>query len=470
MKRFLQTAALSLVLALIMAFAMPALAAVQSGAGEVATVEVLAASYVEATANVNVRCGPGTGYSTLGLLPKGTKIEKLGTSGSWTIVNYNGKKAYVSSEYLKAAGSSSESSVGGTAQGYVTATTNVNVRSGPGTGYSKLGTLAKGTTVAKLGTSGSWTIINYNGKQAYVSSDYLKAASSSGNSGGSSGGCTAQGYVTATANVNVRSGPGTGYSKLGTLAKGTTVAKLGTSGSWTIINYNGKQAYVSSDYLKAASSSGNSGGSSGGSTQTGYMAATTNVNVRSGPGTNYSIIGSLYKGTIVPKLGTSGSWTKISYNGGTGYVSSQYLTNSSYSGGNSSGSGNSGGGSQSGYDDAAAAELVSIINNYRAQSGIKKLTTTDALNKAAKIRVQEIVQKFDHERPDGTMVFTVDPEHINGENIAKGSGLPTAQSAADGFMNSQGHRENAMRESFTKTGSACLRVNGVTYWVHLFGY
>ena len=394
MKRFLQTAALSLVLALIMAFAMPALAAVQSGAGEVATVEVLAASYVEATANVNVRCGPGTGYSTLGLLPKGTKIEKLGTSGSWTIVNYNGKKAYVSSEYLKAAGSSSESSVGGTAQGYVTATTN----------------------------------------------------------------------------VKVRSGPGTGYSKLGTLAKGTTVAKLGTSGSWTIINYNGKQAYVSSDYLKAASSSGNSGGSSGGSTQTGYMAATTNVNVRSGPGTNYSIIGSLYKGTIVPKLGTSGSWTKISYNGGTGYVSSQYLTNSSYSGGNSSGSGNSGGGSQSGYDDAAAAELVSIINNYRAQSGIKKLTTTDALNKAAKIRVQEIVQKFDHERPDGTMVFTVDPEHINGENIAKGSGLPTAQSAADGFMNSQGHRENAMRESFTKTGSACLRVNGVTYWVHLFGY
>ncbi len=384
MKRFLQTTALSLVLALIMAFAMPALAAVQSGAGEIATVEVLAASYVEATANVNVRTGPGTGYSRLGLLTKGAKVEKLGTSGSWTIVNYNGKKAYVSSEYLKAAGSSSEGS-GSTAQGYVTATTNVNVRSGPGTGYSKLGTLAKGTTVAKLGTSGSWTIIDYNDKQAYVSSDYLKAASSSD-------------------------------------------------------------------------------GSSGGSAQTGYMAATTNVNVRSGPGTNYSIIGSLYKGTIIPKLGTSGSWTKISYNGGTGYVSSQYLTPSSYSGDSDSG------GSQSGYDDAAAAQLVSIINNYRAQSGIKKLTTTDALNKAAKIRVQEIVKKFSHERPDGTMVFTVDPEHVSGENIAKGSGLPTAQSAADGFMNSQGHRENAMRESFTKTGSACLRVNGVTYWVHLFGY
>ena len=394
MKRFLQTAALSLVLALTMAFAMPAMAAVQSGAGayEVATVEVLAASYVEATANVNVRTGPGTGYTKLGVLMKGTKLEKLGTSGSWIIVNYNGKKAYVSSDYLKAAGSSSDSS----------------------------------------------------------------------------GGSTAQGYVTATANVNVRSGPGTRYSKLGALTKGTTVPKLGTSGSWTIINYNGTKAYVSSGYLKTASSSGGSS-SGGGSTQTGYMAATANVNVRSGPGTSYSIIGSLYKGTIVPKLGTSGSWTKISYNGGTGYVSSQYLTPSGYSD-SGSGTGSSGGSSQSGYDDTAAAELVSIINKYRSQSGIAKLTTTSALNKAAKIRVQEIVKKFSHERPDGTMCFTVDPENLNGENIAKGSGLPTAQSAADGFMNSRDHKENAMRTSFTKTGSACLRVNGVTYWVHLFGY
>lgn len=386
MKRFLQVAALSLVLALSMAFAMPALAAERSGAGtyQTTTVEVLAASYVEATANVNVRTGPGTGYTKLGILAKGTKVEKLGTSGSWTIINYNGKKAYVSSGYLKAV--SSGSSVESTEAGYVTATANVNVRSGPGTGYSKLGTLIKGTTVAKLGTSGSWTIINYNGKQAYVSSGYLKAAS--------------------------------------------------------------------------APSGSSSSSSSGTTTETGYLAATTNVNVRSGPDTSYSIIGSLYKGTIVPKLGTSGSWTKISYNGGTGYVSSQYLTPSSSSGSSS----------QSGYDDASAAELISIINNYRSQSGIAKLTTTDALNKAAKIRVQEIVQKFSHERPDGTMVFTVDPEHINGENIAKGSGLPTAQSAADGFMNSQGHRENAMRTSFTKTGAACLRVNGVTYWVHLFGY
>ncbi len=343
---------------------------------------------------------------------------------------------------------------------YVQATANVNVRSGPGTGYSKLGQLTKGQTVEKLGVSGSWTKINYNGETAYVSTRYLKDILSSESASASN--------VQATANVYVRSGPGTGYSKLGQLIKGQTVEKLGTSGSWTKISYNGKTAYVSSQYLKPVSSSS----SSGSTTSTTYMEATANVNVRSGPGTSYSKLGQLYKGTIVPKLGTSGSWTKIIYNSQTAYVSSQYLKTSSYTGdtgstGSSGGTSSSTGGT---FNDDAAAELVSIINGYRQDAGIAKLTTTAALNKAAKIRVQEIVKQFSHTRPNGSACFTVDPDHIQGENIAKGSGLPTAQSAADGFMNSTGHRENAMRTTFTKTGSACLKVGTTTYWVHLFGY
>ena len=341
---------------------------------------------------------------------------------------------------------------------YVQATANVNVRSGPGTGYSKLGELAKGQTVEKLGVSGNWTKISYNGKTAYVSTQYLKDVLPAETASAS--------YVQATANVNVRSGPGTSYSKLGQLTKGQTVQKLGTSGSWTKISYNGKTAYVSSQYLKAVSSS-----SSGSATATAYVEATANVNVRSGPGTSYSKLGQLYKGTIVPKLGTSGSWTKIIYNSQTAYVSSQYLKSSSYTGdAGSSGSGGTSTSTGGTFNDAAAAELISIINGYRQNAGIAKLTTTAALNKAAKIRVQEIVKQFSHTRPDGTACFTVDPDNVQGENIAKGSGLPTAQSAADGFMNSTRHRENAMRTTFTKTGAACLKVGATTYWVHLFGY
>lgn len=335
---------------------------------------------------------------------------------------------------------------------YVQATGTVNVRTGPGTGYTAIGQMKKGDVAEKIGTSGSWIKISYNGQAAYVSGSYVKEAAASGTA-------TAAGYVQATANVNVRSGPGTGYSKLGVLGMGEAVAKLGTSGSWTKIDFNGKTAYVKSQYLKAVSSA-----PSGSTSAAGHVIATANVNVRSGPGTGYSKLGQLYKGTIVPKLGTSGLWTIVKYNGAKAYVSSRYLKASSYSG---AGSGSS---STEGYNDDAAAQLIARINGYRKKQGAAALTTTSALNKAAKIRVQEITKLFSHTRPDGTACNMVDPDHIFGENIARGSGLPTAESAAEGFMNSARHKENAMRSGYTKTGAACLKVGNTTYWVQLFGY
>ncbi len=60
----------------------------------------------------------------------------------------------------------------------------------------------------------------------------------------------------------------------------------------------------------------------------GEGAYTVNVdvlNVRSGPGMTYGIIGTLKKGTVVTVAGTSGAWTKIS-SPKSGWVYSFYLT------------------------------------------------------------------------------------------------------------------------------------------------
>lgn len=55
-----------------------------------------------------------------------------------------------------------------------------------------------------------------------------------------------------TSNLNVRSGPSTDYEKIGQLTAGTTVEYVGEHDSeWSIIMYNGEQAYVSSQYLTA---------------------------------------------------------------------------------------------------------------------------------------------------------------------------------------------------------------------------
>ncbi|MEN0661117.1 N-acetylmuramoyl-L-alanine amidase [Caldifermentibacillus hisashii] len=49
------------------------------------------------------------------------------------------------------------------------------------------------------------------------------------------------------------------------------------------------------------------------------------LNVRSGPGTGYQIIGKLTYGSAILVTGQSGTWYAITYNGKTGYVSSAYV-------------------------------------------------------------------------------------------------------------------------------------------------
>jgi uncharacterized protein YgiM (DUF1202 family) len=56
------------------------------------------------------------------------------------------------------------------------------------------------------------------------------------------------------------------------------------------------------------------------------VVATTTVNVRSGPGTQYKIIGTLTRGQSVDKLGAEGAWTRIRYGRVTAYAASQFLT------------------------------------------------------------------------------------------------------------------------------------------------
>ena len=53
--------------------------------------------------------------------------------------------------------------------------------------------------------------------------------------------------------------------------------------------------------------------------------AATDLNVRSGAGMQYAIIGSLDAGQTAAKIGTSGNWTQIAWKDGTAFVSSRHI-------------------------------------------------------------------------------------------------------------------------------------------------
>ena len=113
-----------------------------------------------------------------------------------------------------------------------------------------------------------------------------------------------------------------------------------------------------------------------------------------------------------------------------------------------------------------AAEVISQVNAERAKAGLSSLSVSAELTGAACIRAREIVEQFSHTRPDGSSWSTVSAA-ANGENIAKGQS--TADRVMAAWMSSEGHRANILRESFSTIGICALKVDGVIYWVQLFG-
>ena len=199
--------------------------------------------------SLNFRTGPSTSYSIINVLMNGQKVEYISTSGSWLKVKYNGVTGYVHGDYVTK-GTTDNSTTGTTK--YVSASVGLNVRSGAGTSYSKLGKLEYKEKVTVLSTSNGWSKINYNGKTGYVDSSYLKSTvpgSTDDNTNNETTGTTK--YVNTTSGLNVRSGAGTSYSKLGKLEYKEKVTVLSTSNGWSKIKYNGKTGYVDSSYLQS---------------------------------------------------------------------------------------------------------------------------------------------------------------------------------------------------------------------------
>ena len=285
------------------------------------------------TEYVNFRSGPGTNYSSQGMIASGTTITVTDTSNSeWYAVRLsNGSTGYIYAEYI------SMSTGGSTSNGEernAKTTEYVNFRSGPGTNYNSKGVIALGTTVTVTDTSNAqWYAVRLsNGSTGYIFAEYISftgsntpsatAAPTQAPSNGS------EQTAKTTEYVNFRSGPGTNYSSKGVIALGTTVTVTDTSNSeWYAVRLsNGSTGYIFAQYLKLNSSSSTTATPApSGSEQS--AKTTEYVNFRSGPGTNCSSKGVIALGTTVTVTDRSNSeWYAVRLaNGSTGYIFAQYL-------------------------------------------------------------------------------------------------------------------------------------------------
>lgn len=219
--------------------------------------------------------------------------------------------------------------------------TNVNYRSGPGTSYTKLGTMNTGkqlmiTETAEAGGmkwgkfSYGWICLAYTNYDAVIASK---------NEEGSDETVIATGTVVNCNSLRIRSGAGTNYDVAGTLACGSKVNiyQIVTNGSmqwgriasgWISLNYV-TLSYTQdppSDEDDSQEESPAEEPSDGSITGT---VIADRLNVRSGAGTNYSVVATLVNGTSVTitqqKTVSGVAWGKISQ----GWICMQYVRTSS---------------------------------------------------------------------------------------------------------------------------------------------
>ena len=295
------------------------------------------------TEYVNFRSGPGTNYSSKGVIALGTTVTVTDTSNAqWYAVRLsNGSTGYIFAEYISFTGSNTPSATAAPTQApsngseqSAKTTEYVNFRSGPGTNYSSKGVIALGTTVTVTDTSNSeWYAVRLsNGSTGYIFAQYLKLNSSSSATATPAPTQAPSGSeqsAKTTEYVNFRSGPGTNYSSKGVIASGTTVTVTDRSNSeWYAVRLaNGSTGYIFAQYLKVTGTSSATPTQAPSNDGTVQAKLTADVNLRRGAGTNYGVIKVIGTGTTVTVTDASNSqWYKVKLSDGTeGYLFSEYL-------------------------------------------------------------------------------------------------------------------------------------------------
>ncbi|WP_165478514.1 C40 family peptidase [Clostridioides difficile] len=230
-------------------------------------------------------------------------------------------------------------------KGTVTASA-LNIRSGPSSDCDKVAKLYKGKTVEILEKSNGWYKVRVSssvvgwGSAKYISTSGSSEGTSSQNNPTISG----NGKVNVSSRLNVRSGAGTNYSLVGKANNGDVVKLLEQSNGWYKIKLsNGVTGWASSQYIsKTSEDVGTNNSSNSNSTnnsdkkpsseesiegKNGKVTSAVSLNVRSGPGTSYSIIGKLNGGDVVELKAKSNGWYKVKLSSGTiGWVSASYIS------------------------------------------------------------------------------------------------------------------------------------------------
>ncbi len=193
----------------------------------------------------------------------------------------------------------------------VAATSDLNLRSGPGTSYQILAVIPKGDELlAASGSTNGFAEVVWAGTSGWAHRDYLVAPDAVDD---------IVGIWRTTVDHNLRSGPGTGNQLLRVMPARSWVEVTSTViDGFRFVFFDGLPGWSADQYLTAGPSDGGQQGSTG--------VVTVDLNLRAGPSTGDAILTVMQAGTTV-RLGdeVSHGFRRVTYNGITGWAYASYL-------------------------------------------------------------------------------------------------------------------------------------------------
>lgn len=275
--------------------------------------------------SVNIRSEGNTNSKIQGTYNKGDVVTILETKDGWGRTD----KGWVKMDYVNTSGNttnntpanntntnnttSNNTTVSGgngnttvIAKGIVTAN-QLNIRNSATQDSDKVGSLNYGDRVEILEKSGNWGRTS----KGWISLNYVYQDGATGTN-------TAKGTVNADGGLIIRSGPGTGYDKVGAYMDGDSVNILEQ------FTYGGvkwgctSKGWISMKYVDVEGSSNNDDGDETDYDEqlNGTVIAEGGLRIRSGAGSSYNVVGSLDYGDEVVILSRTiaddTTWGKIS--------------------------------------------------------------------------------------------------------------------------------------------------------------
>lgn len=299
------------------------------------TVSLTVTKYVNVNegSSLLLRSKASTTGAILARLTKGTAVTVYSTSGGWSNVRVNGKTGYVRSLYL----SSIKLPTSTIKYVNVDANSSLLLHQNASTSSAIVSKLKRGTSVKVISISGIWSKVTANKLTGYVHSQYLSSAKIA-STGATISSTQSPQVITKYVNIDadsyllLRQNASTSSAIVSKLKRGTSVKVISALGVWAKVTANGFTGYVHSEYLSSDKLFASTGVTVNNKPTAQPLTKYVNVSpdssllLRQNASTSSAILSKLKRGAIVKVISTLGDWAKVTANGLTGYVHSEYLS------------------------------------------------------------------------------------------------------------------------------------------------